>query len=509
MSQTTKDRTCCTSSEPCAPLPEPVRMNYFHGQLISERDLRTEQTYFREKLRHHHRCIHGYGVLCGLEVSAVPTTGDCADEPEDDHSELREEIRKREEQLARLEEEVAAGKMSKDEAQERGAKLKAELEELYRKLEDKGGSPNATPRQRSLMVDVSCGAAVDCDGNDLILGESARIDLVQALCGKDRARLLDQGGGVLYLSICYQECGREPTRPLAMDSCATTNACRDARVAEGVRLTVSFDPPTEDERCNTCCDACEDACLLLAAIRVEKGRPFDDRSIDHSVRRRFGLYDPTVITGISWRHGKTYSPSEANAILGTKDENGGIEIRFSRPIHVDTLQPGVIDLVRVTGGRGLAGAMIAMEGEFVGIPDDAEFVDSVRYRDATDETVQEGDRIMIVVRAPFLLDKCCRPVEGLHAGGRVPLIEKSDSDEASPSVEASTEEEIRRRKEAELRAAKAKAEAAARKDEKAEELDVIVVTGSRRVCDSPPWGPGPWTSSQPGNFESWFFVGEE
>jgi hypothetical protein len=46
------------------------RVRYFTGQLLSSDDLKAEQEYFREKLRRHNRMLHGFGVVCGLKVSA-------------------------------------------------------------------------------------------------------------------------------------------------------------------------------------------------------------------------------------------------------------------------------------------------------------------------------------------------------------------------------------------------------------------------------------------------------
>jgi hypothetical protein len=467
-------------------------MNYFHGQLISERDLRTEQAYFRDKLRHYHRCLHGYGVICGLEVTPVPASEDCADQENPECKRLSRQLRDHEQRIERVKAEVEAGKMSEEESAKALEQLEAEREKLRQEYEKQcGGADRATDDgcddRPGPAVQVSCGAAVDCDGNDLILRETATIDLLKSLSSADRSRLRDERGGKVYLSICYLECGREPTRPLALDSCATTTSCQDARIAEGVRFRVSLEPPAEDGRCEPCCSACEDACLLLAAIELEAGHSVDADDIDHSVRRRFGLYDPTVITGISWRHGTTYSAKAANDLLGTKDSKGGLEVHFSRPVHVDSLKPGVIDIMRITGGRGMAGIFAHMEGEFVDLPADG-FVDRVRFRDTTGETVQSRDRIMIVVRAPHILDRCCRPVEGLHIGGKVPEIEP-EGEGAAEAVEAARGEEAARD---------------AREAEAGAEGEAIAAT-----CTRPPWRPGPWTSGQNGNFESWFFISEE
>lgn len=44
------------------------RNNYFHGKMLSARDLRAEQEYFNEKRWLINRTIAGWGIVCGLEV---------------------------------------------------------------------------------------------------------------------------------------------------------------------------------------------------------------------------------------------------------------------------------------------------------------------------------------------------------------------------------------------------------------------------------------------------------
>ena len=50
------------------------RVHYFPRQLITAADMTAEQEYFRQKLRRHNRFLHGWGVVCGLEVTAAATT---------------------------------------------------------------------------------------------------------------------------------------------------------------------------------------------------------------------------------------------------------------------------------------------------------------------------------------------------------------------------------------------------------------------------------------------------
>ncbi len=56
------------------------RLRYFHGMLLTEADLREEQTYFREKLKLHHR-LHGHGVVWGLCFKAGSCSGVNSDRP--------------------------------------------------------------------------------------------------------------------------------------------------------------------------------------------------------------------------------------------------------------------------------------------------------------------------------------------------------------------------------------------------------------------------------------------
>jgi len=57
--------------------PVMERVHYFPRQLITADDMRAEQEYFRQKMRRHNRFLHGWGVVCGLMVTAAPS----ADKP--------------------------------------------------------------------------------------------------------------------------------------------------------------------------------------------------------------------------------------------------------------------------------------------------------------------------------------------------------------------------------------------------------------------------------------------
>jgi hypothetical protein len=50
------------------------RVNYFPRQLLTVDDMVTEFEYFRQKLRRHNLFLHGWGIVCGLEVTPDPTS---------------------------------------------------------------------------------------------------------------------------------------------------------------------------------------------------------------------------------------------------------------------------------------------------------------------------------------------------------------------------------------------------------------------------------------------------
>lgn len=59
-------RDCGTAR--CSEAVSLERLRYFPRQLLTADDMRAEQEYFRDKQRRHNRLLHGWGVVCGLEV---------------------------------------------------------------------------------------------------------------------------------------------------------------------------------------------------------------------------------------------------------------------------------------------------------------------------------------------------------------------------------------------------------------------------------------------------------
>jgi hypothetical protein len=458
MPQPTHAPTTTSQPEPCAKFPDFIRMSYFPGQMLGARELRDEQAYHRAKHLLINRCLHGYGVVCGLLLEAVPSEVACPDP-------RSEQWRANERAIAELRAKIQSLGTAGDKKEI--PRLEPELERLLREQEKIAGKTPSEPLKIDHKLKLSCGLALDPIGHEIVVKSDVLIDLARVVSDADWKHIADKGGGSLYISICYAEYGFEPVRPAALDNCQITPGCKDARVRESFKIVASLERPHADERCELCCTGSCDACVLLAVVTVKPHATLSPEDVENGVRRPFGLYVPTVITGINWRHGDSYSPDDAATLLGTDSKPGGLEIRFSRPIHASTIKPGVVDVWCLTGGRGVAGQITHIEGSYVALPETG-MVDRIVYRDVTDERPRPGDRILVSVRCDFLLDACCRPVDGNHVGGRVPYL-------GTPAVG----------------------------------LDPGDKAPGSVPCVSNPAHPGPWTSGNGvpgGNFESWFFI---
>ena len=431
----------------CADLPDLKRLNYFYGQMLGVNDFRTEQAFFREKLKLHNRCLHGYGTVCGLKVAPLPTAQECKSDSDRAREKLHAEL---DAVIAELED-----ARKKNDAP-RPKELQARADDIRRQLKD---CDPPTPAR----VVIECGLALDCEGNEIIVPRPYDFDPWHLLSEDDRKRVQDGQGTNLYLSICYCEQPVDPVRPVMPNACGATPECSHGKLRDSYKLRLTVDAPPSDKRCEPCCSSCQDACLLLAVLHgYRKGLPATH--IDNSVRRlvETSTYPATTITGISWTHGATYSASEAGEILGWP-KAPGIQVNFSRPVLSSTLTDGVVELWVIQGGRTNKAGVYYLEGSFedFGTKDT---VDSFRFTYQGDENLDPGDRVMVTIRCAFILDECCQPVDGAHVGGLVPLIagyEKFDRFTPHPR------------------------------------------------CDIKPPGYGPWTSgaSTPGSsFESWFFI---
>jgi hypothetical protein len=458
-------------------VPDLDRLTFFHGQLLSAADLQTEQRYFREKLKLHNRCLHGFGIVCGFEVELCHTKADeehrrrvegggkgGGKEPDGDQPGGRRPAEGKKAEATKPE-----GKKPEAKKPE-GKKPEGKKPETEDEAPDQDDHPDPGCEGDGPHVRVAPGIAIDGQGNEVVLRRPVVLSLWSLLSEGDRRAARD--GATVLLSVCFCEQPLCRVQPVLPETCGTAPSPAYARVRDSVRFEARVEDrhereEDEDEACDGCCGGCgcRDGCLALARIHIAaRGGWRYARGVDNGVRRMLARYEATRVAGISWRHGASYTPDDAAELLGTGDSDGGITIRFTRGVDVRTVRPGVLDVWVIDGGRGRSGNIWHMEGRFVDVPKHG-YTRELRYRQTSGETVQHGDRVLVTLRGAFLLDRCCRPVAGVHVGGKVPLL-------------PGCHDRAREREEVE-------------------------------GCAHPPLYPGPWTSGSDlggTTFESWFFV---
>jgi hypothetical protein len=435
----------------CTEVPQFDRLRYFYGQMLHAKDFQAEQAYFREKQKLHNRCLHGAGVVCGLLVAPEVPDPTCVPASERERQALQ----------ARLAE--VSARLAQAATPEAQAPLRAEAEALKRKLEQL--PRDCDPPAPRPGVEIDCGLALDCHGNELVVRAPLRVDLWGSLSQAERDQLSGGATASVYLAVCHKECPVDPVRPVVPDGCGAVGDCTFGKLRDAVSVVVTLDGARwADHHCNTCCEPCEECCLLLARIdgfgaaatAVLPGQ------IHQEVRRELHVAQPaTRIVGVNWAHGGVYSPDQAAVLLATDAATGGLRVDFSGPVRTETIVDGVMDVWVAEGGKGRSATVYAIQGA-LDLPATPSTT-TLTFRDTTGESLNDGDRVMVTLRGAFLLDRCCRPVDGTHVGGRVPLLPGSPPLTAAPTPQS---------------------------------------------CQVPPRGFGPWASgwNGVGTFESWFWI---
>ena len=195
------------------------RVHYFPRQLITAVDMLDEQSYFREKLRRHNRLLHGWGIVCGCEVT--------------------EKLNGTEKVAWTVE--VSPGYV---------------LDPLGNEIEIP--SP-VTYNLLGLPVD---GVIPNGQG---------------AWCGQPAA------SNPVYLAVCYDECETRPVRVAAAGCGCDASDCEHSRIRESFCLTalselpavyMQDDPPPWGElrslqQASTCPPQPDETCVMLADITFD------------------------------------------------------------------------------------------------------------------------------------------------------------------------------------------------------------------------------------------------
>ena len=368
---------CCIAEPPFDHLA------YRYGQMLTPAHLQRAQQSVYDKMKLHNRCLHGWGVICGLEVTPVPMPEDCPPEP------------------------VQKGPEQKPQGDQHDESVPKEERPRYR-------NPCDIPKTE---IWVGCGMAVDCEGHDLVVRDRIKVDLYGAMSPADRAIVDDDRNHTLWVSLCYCSYGIDRVRTAYPTECHGGPETFYAFEREGVCVRVTVEEPQQRDQCETCCTCCASDCVVLARLD-DYCRGHRPGEVHNAVRRPLSTYVPTVIAGIGWHHGATYAANDIDELLW----NHGLKIRFSRPVHADTITDGVCD-VFVIGRHNQQ--LWVLDGEIeLGMESSPGMVSTFVYRGTYEhqQNIDARDRILFILRTDFILDHCCRPVDGNHVGGLVPAL---------------------------------------------------------------------------------------
>lgn len=242
---------CGCGDHGCGDLPELARLRYFHGQPLSALDLRREQSYHRDRARLHNRLLHGWGIVCGLEIT-VPQprpTADCDD-------------------------------------------------------------GHAGPE-----VVVMPGAALDCRGDEMLVRHPRPVRLDALLTEEMRKLLSERPATVHLAICFHETpidptrpllaSGCEPA-----SDCQHARVLDSYRLV--LTLEPPDRGPRCEPCCGACGDTCVE---LAAIRDFHPDRPLTAEQVDTSGRRSLTRQELTEIVGVNWVHGATYTRDEANALM--------------------------------------------------------------------------------------------------------------------------------------------------------------------------------------------------
>lgn len=228
---------------PCAKssLESLERVSYFPRQLLTADDMRAEQDYFRQKLRRHNRFLHGWGVVCGLDVTAAPTA-------------------------------KAPWRVAIDE----GYALGPYGDEIF-----------VGERVYLDLADCSHGATTHPCEPDQLVGSAS----LTAVVGTAREHV--------FLAIRYSECSARPVRVTGAGCGCDDGTCEHSRVRDSFELRCHDKPPTPPTLDSICralgerqpipCPPCpDDPWVLLARVVIPTSPKIEivQAQIDAHVRPR-------------------------------------------------------------------------------------------------------------------------------------------------------------------------------------------------------------------------------
>lgn len=469
----------------CAEVPELQRLNYFFGQMLSVQDFRGEQSYFREKLKLHNRCFHGYGTVCGLLVRPAPEESPCESEADRKRRELTAEIEKLRALLDRERAQQAAAAAATAPAETPAA-------------QGQPAQAEAVPAQAATAAPANAAASPNTAGpvnaaaspNTAAPPNAAAPPSTAAPAAAPTASPAQGDVEIIREMIERLEreraclppgCPAPPVRPKVIVECGIAVDCEGNEIV--VRRTETVDLWSklclEEQRelgehhrevyLSIC--FCEKAVSPVRPLlgdscdprpectfgklqdsyrfHVSFERPEPDRRCESCCSTcenpclllarigcvgREGSVDPHHIHNGVRRMLSRYDSTRIDGINWTHGAEYWID-------EADALLSGpdgglVIQTTHAVRASTLRPGVVDVwvvkggAGERTTIyqldteivTEPHEFVKRFRVRYTGDELLDNGDRVLVQVRGAFILDRCCQPLDGVNVGGFVPIL---------------------------------------------------------------------------------------
>lgn len=309
-----------TSSKLLAGRETTERVRYFARQLMTADDMRAEQEYFLEKLRRHNRFLHGWGVVCGLEVAPAPEEG-------------------------------------------RGTRVRVGCGYAL------GPQGDEIHVGRPAFLDLAtCGARPDPE------------DPCAPETPSPRAATPDSHPDVL-VAIRYVECSTRPVRVMPAGCGCDESACEFSRTRDAFELRcwpvpADWKPPVRsDASCDdiikamlTCPPCPSDPWVVLARVAFGGSQPSSIKSIDNFVRR--WIMSTTALQGVCCGHASEHTTPDETPVdvrISLKPTQLRLEVGRSATIRATVqAEGGGATTVTWSSANG-AIASVGQDGKVTGV----------------------------------------------------------------------------------------------------------------------------------------------
>ena len=201
-----------------------------------------------------------------------------------------------------------------------------------------------------------------------------------------------------------------------------------------VGVTMEGPPP---QTCDPCCDpikpsqpdsTCEIENRIWLAELKFKGAPRPiHEATDNTIRRPITAYQPTRIQNVNWLHSGVYEENLAECLL-----QDGLTMTFTAPLDERSIKNHDVRFEDIDErGEILTNDIVEVwlcDEHRVGhasmqvLQSQIEIISHTQIKIRVKPTrLTPPQRVLITLRSDFVLDTCCRPIDGNHHGGFVPF----------------------------------------------------------------------------------------